>query len=121
MATNNVYAGELTSRIVVEVPDTQKNGKGGKTVTWKPLFGEHISLPARWRSEVRVADSTDHAHTAAVESATVTVRNNNRIGAVCRIRRIGDLGGAWDVVAAPVSSPNGRWLEFTVQRRVAAL
>lgn len=121
MATNNVYAGELTSRIVVEVPDTQKNGRGGKTVTWKPLFGERVSLPAKWRTTVRVADTVDHDHVAAVESATVTIRNNKRVGAVCRIRRIGDTGEPWDVVAAPVPSPNRMWLEFTVQRKAAAL
>ena len=121
MATNNVYAGELTSRIVVEVPDTQKTGRGGKTVTWKPLFGEMVSLPAKWRTTVRVADTVDHDHVAAVESATVTIRNNKRVGAVCRIRRIGDTGEPWDVVADPVPSPNRMWLEFTVQRKVAAL
>lgn len=121
MASNNVYAGDLTARIVVEVPDTQKNGRGGKTVTWKPLFGERVSLPAKWRATVRTADSADNGRVAAEESATVTIRNNGRIGAVCRVRRIGDLGEPWDVVAAPVPSPNGMWLEFTVQRKAAAL
>lgn len=121
MASNNVYAGELTSRIVIEVPETVKNGRGGKTVTWKPLFGEKISLPAKWRADARTADSAENDRVAAVESAVVTIRNNGRVGAVCRVRRIGDLGEPWDVVAAPVLSPNRMWLEFRVQRKAAAL
>ena len=121
MATNNVYAGELTSRIVIEVPDTQKNGRGGKTVTWKPLFGERMRLPAKWRAESRTADSAENDRVAAVETAVVTIRHNKRVGAVCRIRRIGDIGEPWDVVASPVPSPNGMWLEFRVQRKAAAL
>lgn len=124
MASNNVYAGELTTRIVVEVPDSAPNGRGGKTVTWKPLFGERVSIPAKWRRRAGTAAASDHeAHdrVAAVETATVTIRYNSRIGSTCRVRRIGDTGGAWDIVGSPDQSPNRMWLEFTVERRVAAL
>lgn len=122
MASNNVYAGELTARIVVEVPESEKNGGGGKTVTWKLLFGEGISLPARWRRRSGTSsDREEHDRVAAFESALVTVRYNSRLGSTCRVRRIGDTGGPWNVVGTPNRSPNGMWLEFTVERRVAAL
>lgn len=67
------------------------------------------------------SDRTDHDHVAAVETAVVTIRYNSRIDSVCRLRRIGDTGGPWDVVGSPDRSPNGLWLEFTVERKAAAL
>lgn len=116
-------ASDLKTMIVIESPESQKNGKGGKTDVWKNVFGEGTVIPAGWkrRSNRYTADQTENDHIYAAESVLVTVRYTEKITATCRVRRRGDHGGAWSIVGSPERSPDGGWLTFIVERRIAAI
>lgn len=125
-----VSAGEMSTRIIVEAPHSEEDGKGGEIDVWKNVFGKNVSgedvtIPAKWRRKMTRFDSTvDNKaddRVIASETAKVHVRYCSGITSVCRIRRIGDEFGYWYIIGTPERSDNRGWLEFTVERRAAAL
>lgn len=120
-----VSAGEMSTRIMVEAPFSQSDGKGGETDSWKNIFGDGVCIPAKWRRKMTRFDSTvDNRvddRVIASETAKVYVRYCSGITSVCRVRRVGDDAGYWYIIGTPERSVNRGWLEFTVERRAAAL
>lgn len=120
-----VSAGEMSTRIIVEAPESVGDGKGGEIDAWKNIFGEGVTIPAKWRRKMTRFDSTvDNRaddRVIASETAKVHVRYCSGITSVCRVRRIGDNFGYWYIIGTPERSVNRGWLEFTVERRAAAL
>ena len=120
-----VSAGELSTRIIVEAPYSEDDGKGGEIDTWKNIFGEGKAIPAKWRRKMTRFDSTvDNKaddRVIASETAKVYVRYCSGITSVCRVRRIRDDSGYWYIIGTPERSVDRGWLEFTVERRAAAL
>ena len=120
-----VSAGEMSTRIIVEAPHSMPDGKGGETDTWQNVFGGNVSIPAKWRRKMTRFDSTvDNRaddRVIASETAKVHVRYCSGITSVCRVRRVGDDSGYWYIIGTPERSVNRGWLEFTVERRSAAL
>lgn len=120
-----VSAGEMSTRIIVEAPHSEEDGKGGEIDVWKNVFGEGVTIPAKWRRKMTRFDSTvankADDRVIASETAKVHVRYCSGITSVCRIRRIGDDSGYWYIIGTPERSVNRGWLEFTVERRAAAL
>lgn len=119
----NVFVGQLVTRLRFEIPETAPDGAGGKNVTWTPLFGELVTVPARWRVRTSYSadEVTEYDHMAAVERANVTIRYTSKVDSTCRVWRVGDNGGVWNIVGSPERSENKMWLKFAVERRVAAL
>ena len=120
-----VSAGEMSTRIIVEAPNSVPDGKGGEADTWRNIFGGNVSIPAKWRRKMTRFDSTvDNRaddRVIASETAKVHVRYCSGITSVCRVRRMGDDTGYWYIIGTPERSVDRGWLEFTVERRAAAL
>lgn len=124
MAFSNVTAGSMNTAIFVEAPFSEDDGKGQEIDNWKNIFGEGKTIPARWRRKMTrfdsTVDNTKDDRTFASETATVSVRYTSAVTSLCRVKRRGE-DGWWYVIGSPDRSPEGNWLEFTVERRAAAL
>lgn len=125
MASEKTAAGDLRTQIYVEAPFSKEDGKGGETDAWKNPFGEGKTIPAKWRWKMTRFDSTvDNAkddRVFASETAKVVIRYTKAVTSVCRVKRKGETDGWWYIIGSPERSVDGNWLEFTAERRAAAL
>lgn len=125
MASEKTVAGELRTPIIVEAPFSEEDGKGGEADTWRNVFGEGKSIHAKWKRKMTRFDSTvDNAkddRVFASETAKVIIRYTKAVTSVCRVKRKGEDGGWWYIIGSPERSTDGGWLEFTAERRAAAL
>lgn len=116
-------SGALRTRIIVETPDSERTGKATKRDNWKNAFGDGVTIGAEWVRKLTRIDSTvdvvGNERVAAKETAKVKVRYCRGITSVCRVKRIGDEDGYWYIVGSP--ERDGGWLNFTVERKAAAL
>ena len=116
-------SGSLRTRIIVEMPDSVKTGRATKVDKWKNVFGEGATIHADWKRKMTRFDSTvdnvENDRVTANETAKVKIRYCKGVTGVCRVKRIGDEEGYWYVIGSP--DRNGGWLEFTVERKAAAL
>ena len=123
MAFDNLGVSTMRTRIRVQKPIHTEDGGGNEIDTWQDVT--EGSFPATWRRKMTRFDSTidnvDHRRVAASETAVVTVRYTRRITSDCRVLRFGDGDGYWYIIGSPERSPDGGWLEFTVERKVDAL
>lgn len=118
-------SGSLRTRIVVEKPDSEKTGKATKRDNWKNVFGDGVAIWADWKRKMTRFDSTvdnvENDRVVANETAKVKIRYCTGVTSVCRVKRIGDEEGYWYIIGSPDRSTDGGWLEFTVERKAAAL
>ena len=119
---NNITAGSLSVRIIVEAPNATEDGAGREVNSWQNVFGEGKSIPAKWRRKLSKFDtSVDDAKSGrvfALETSTVTVRYTKAITSSCRVRLKGEKQWYY-IIGTPNRSPEGNWLEFTAERRGA--
>ena len=115
-------AGDLNARIIIEKRIETTNEALEVVDEWVNLFGDGVSVAAKWRGARRTADSVINDRVSAPEEALVSVRYMRGINASCRVRLIGDDSDTpWMISATPMKSVNGAFLEFTVVREVMAL
>lgn len=120
MAFENIGVSSMRTRIRVQKPVIVDDGGGNEIDTFTDVKAG--TYPATWRRKMTRFDSTidnvDDKRVAASETAVVTVRYTGRITSDCRVERVGDKDGWWEIIGSPERSPDGGWLEFTVERRV---
>lgn len=125
MASENMNVGEMRTRLIIESPVSADNGKGQEEDVWINVFGQNSSVPVRWRRKTTrfdsMSDSKGDGRVFALDTASVTMRYTSKVNSLCRVRRAGESGGYWYIIGSPERSQGGAWLEFTVQRRSAAL
>lgn len=125
MASDRTTAGELRTPIFIEAPFSEEDGKGGEIDAWRNVFGDGKTIQAKWRRKMTRFDSTvDNAkddRVFASETAKVTIRYTKTVTSVCRVKRRGETDGWWYIIGSPERSVDGNWLEFTAERRGAAL
>lgn len=125
MASDKTTAGELRERLYIEAPFPEEDGKGGETDTWKNVFGEGKTVAAKWRRKMTrfdsTVDNTKDDRVFASETAKVVIRYTGRVDSLCRVKRKGEKDGWWYIIGSPERSVDGNWLEFTAERRAAAL
>lgn len=123
MAFSTLDAGAARTRIRVQKPVSVDDGAGGEIDTFEDVA--EGTFAAVWRRKLTrfdsAIDNTGDERVYAPETAVVTVRYTKRITAVCRVMRIGDDGGWWDIIGTPERSVDGGWLEFAVERKVRAI
>jgi head-tail adaptor len=99
------------------------DGAGGEIDSWEDVTDG--LFPATWRRKMTRFDSTidnvENKRVLASETAVVTVRYTQKITSVCRVARFGDEAGWWEIIGTPERSVDGGWLEFTVERKAAAM
>ena len=119
MAFSNISAGSLKTMIIVEAPISRDDGAGGEIDDWENVFGGK-KIPAKWVKKMTRFDSSiddsKNDRVYALETAVINTRYTSRISALCRVKRSAD-DAWWYVIGAPDRSPDGNWLEFTVERR----
>ena len=123
MAFANLDAGAMRTRIRVQRPVHREDGMGNEIDTWEDV--SEGSFAAVWRRKLTRFDSAidrdGNDRVMAPETAVVTVRFTKKITADCRVSRVGDDGGSWEIIGTPERSVDGGFLEFTVERKARAL
>ena len=123
MPFTTVDAGAARTRIRVQRSLHTDDGTGNEIDTWEDVSTGAFACV--WRRKLTrfdsAADDTKEGRVIAPETATVTMRYTKRITADCRVKRVGDEGGWWEVIGTPERSVDGGWLEFTVERRVRSV
>lgn len=115
-------AGELNTRIIIEKRVETQNEYLEVVDEWVNVFGEGVTLAAKWRGSRRTADLVSDDRISAPEEALVSIRYVRGVTASCRVKRVGDETEVpWMIVASPIRNTNSGFLEFTVRRKVAAL
>lgn len=125
MTAENINVGDMRTRIIIESTLSSDNGKGQEEDIWVNVFGQNSSVPVSWRRKTTrfdsMSDSKGDGRIFALETVSVIMRYTSKVTSLCRVRRAGESGGYWYIIGSPERSQNGAWLEFTVQRRSAAL
>lgn len=126
MSFNNMTASQMRTRIIIESPDITEDGLGGEASSWNNVFGEGKSILVRWVKKMTrfdsVVDNAKNDRVFSAEVATITTRYTSRINSLCRVRqKNAPKNEWWYIIGSPERSVNGNWVEFTVERRGAAL
>lgn len=125
MASERTTAGDLRTPIIVEAPFSKEDGKGGEVDEWRNVFGEGRTVPAKWQRKMTrfdsTVDNTKDDRVFASDTAKVVIRYTKAVTSLCRVMRKGEEGGWWYIIGSPERSTDGNWLEFTAERRSAAL
>lgn len=123
MAFALLDASAARTRIRVQRPIPEDDGGGNEIDRWEDVA--EGTFAAVWKRKLTRFDSAidnkGEGRIFAPETAVVTVRYTRRITAACRVGRIGDDGGWWQIIGTPERSVDGGWLEFAVERKVRAL
>lgn len=115
-------AGEMNTRIIIEKRVETQNEDLETVDEWVNVFGEGVTLAAKWRGSRRTADLVSDERISAPEEAFVSIRYVREVTASCRVKCIGDENATpWMIVATPLRNTNSGFLEFTVRRKVTAL
>ena len=125
MASNKTTAGDLRTLLFIEAPFPVEDGRGGERDEWRNVFGEGRCVPAKWQRKMTRFDSTvdnkKDDRVFASDTAKVVIRYTKAVSSLCRVKRKGDNEGWWYIIGSPERSTDGNWLEFTAERRSAAL
>jgi SPP1 family predicted phage head-tail adaptor len=110
MANYPIQAGELRSRITLQVPTESKDAGGAQKVTFANATTNPI-VYARWIN-AHGAEVTQNA-TKSVQRATVTIRHRTDIKTTWRILKNSE---AWQIISIDPVQDRGQWVELIVER-----